>query len=189
MRVSGGKYKNKKILTALKHSEATYRPSSERTRQSIFNLLLNSDKFSNHQPKGAVVADVYCGSGSFGIEALSRDAEFVFFVDQSPEQLKLTQKNLSLIHEEDHSKMVRCDATNLPPATKAANIVFIDPPYKCNLVNPTIKSLVNQKWIANHGLIIIEHSEHEVINFTDSIKLLDERVYGKTKLTFCVYEE
>ena len=105
MRISGGKHKNRRIATSFKSKERTnsenlgYRPTAERTRQAIFNIIENSPRFPERFLIDATVADVFCGSGSFGMESLSRGAKHVYFLDASAEHIDLARQNITHINE------------------------------------------------------------------------------------------
>ena len=186
MRITGGKHKNRKIITLSKgNKKLNYRPTAERTRLAIFNLIENANYFPINFLNGAVVADIFCGSGSFGIEALSRGASKAVFVDQSAEQLELVAQNLRAVGEEKNAAFVRSDATLLPKATIKIDLVYLDPPYHLSLPEKCLLSLKNGNWLAKDNMIIIEQGEKDKITLPEKFELLDERRYGKTKIIIC----
>lgn len=188
MRITGGKHKNRKIQTLSKgNKELNYRPTAERTRLAIFNLLENAKYVPIGILKNAVVADIFCGCGSFGIEALSRGASRAVFVDQSSDQLELVAKNLKMLNEEGNAIYLRSDATLLPKSTIKLDIVYLDPPYHLGLSEKCLMSLVKGNWFAEENLIIIEQGEKDKITIPTGFELLDERRYGKTKIIMCKY--
>ncbi len=188
MRITGGKFKNRKIQTLTKkNKDIKYRPTAERTRLAIFNLLENANYVPIGMIDGAVVADIFCGCGSFGIEALSRGASKAVFVDQSSDQLELVSLNLKSLNEEQNGIFLRFDATNLPKATIKLNIVYIDPPYHLGLAEKCLATLVKGEWFADEHIVVIEQGEKDKITLPDSFELLDERNYGKTKVVMCRY--
>lgn len=183
MRITGGIFKNHKIQTKTS-AKFNYRPTSEKTRLAIFNILDNSPKLPFNTITGCVVADIFCGSGSFGLEALSRGAEKVIFVDQSPEQLALAKQNLASLKQADNGIMLRFDVTNLPEAKIKCNVIYIDPPYHEDILEQSLKRLVKYNWIAPENIIILESSAENKFILPKEFKLLDERSYGKVKLSF-----
>ncbi len=186
MRITGGKYKNRKILTLSKgNKKISYRPTAERTRLAIFNLIENANYFPVGILNGAVVADIFCGSGSFGIEALSRGAGKSVFIDQSAEQLELVAQNLRVIGEEKNAVFIRSDATLLPKSTIKINLVYLDPPYHLGLSEKCLVSLMKGDWFAKDNIIIIEQGEKDKITLPANFEMLDERRYGKTKIVIC----
>ncbi len=188
MRITGGKHKNRKIQTLSKgNKELNYRPTAERTRLAIFNLLENAKYVPIGILKNAVVADIFCGCGSFGVEALSRGASKAVFVDQSSDQLELVAKNLKMLNEDGNAIYIRSDATLLPKSTIKLDIVYLDPPYHLGLSEKCLMSLVKCNWFAEENLIIIEQGEMDKITIPAGFELLDERRYGKTKIIMCKY--
>lgn len=189
MRITGGKHKNRKIITQTKvNLKVTYRPTAERTRLAAFNILLNARYIPENYLKDAVVLDIFCGCGSFGLEAISRGASKVFFIDQSPEQLDLVKLNLQTIGEASKSTLIRCDATTLPKPTSKCKIVYIDPPYNTEgITEKVLTELVKSEWLAPHNAIIIELNRTANVEMPEGFEVIDTRVYGKTKLLICTY--
>jgi 16S rRNA (guanine966-N2)-methyltransferase len=190
MRISAGKHKNRKIVTALKSKggqgeELHYRPTSERTRQAIFNIIENSSKISEHILKNAVVADICCGSGSFGLEALSRGAKRVYFIDASLEQIELVKFNIESIKETPNAHFIKARIPAIPLGSEKCDIIFIDPPYWSKLIPETLVNLASNGWLAENHVIIIELSKREEPVLTNEFEIFDLREYGKTKLIFC----
>lgn len=186
MRISGGKYVNKKIITHTKvNKDVEFRATAERTRQAIFNIIQNANFIPENFLKDAIVGDLYCGSGSFGLEALSRGAGKAIFADQSAEQLEIVKKNLEYLGETENAKLIRADITNIPKMDLNCKLVYIDPPYNMNLVKPTVKSLIKSGWLAKEHLIVVESAKQEDLEEFDDLKVLDVRLYGRSKVTFC----
>src|SRR5690606_2660561 len=118
------------------------RPTSEFAREAIFNILahskhgLNGEGFTEQR-----VLDVFCGTGAFGLEALSRGASSVTFIDQSRESIAAARHNAARMHEEDHVEFLLADATRLGHARKSYSLVFLDPPYFGKMIEPALNSL------------------------------------------------
>jgi 16S rRNA (guanine966-N2)-methyltransferase len=189
MRITGGIHKNRKIVTQTKTNlKVSYRPTAERTRLAVINILLNAKYIPENFITDAIVADVFCGCGSFGLELISRGAAKVFFIDQSPEQLEVVKQNLQTINEFPKSIMIRCDATMLPRCTKPCKIVYIDPPYKTvGITEKVLAELIKSEWLAPHNVIIIELDRGAKVELPENYELIDTRTYGKTKLLICTY--
>jgi len=115
MRITTGKYKNKPIITQLKGTEVKYRPTTEKTRMAVFNLIAHSKFVEPDLIKDALVADICCGSGAFGIEALSRGAAKVYFIDRDYAQIKLAKTNIAHLKEEQNSVFITSDAEKTLP--------------------------------------------------------------------------
>jgi 16S rRNA (guanine966-N2)-methyltransferase len=184
MRVTAGKYKNKRIATKLKGSEAKYRPTAERTRMAVFNMLVHSSTVDERILDGAVVADICAGCGSFGIESLSRGAARVYFIDKDPAQIRLIRHNIASLAEEVNSVFVSADATKLVPMPDKFNIVYIDPPYILNIASEVLSSVAKNVMLDERHIIIIEANLREVMVFPPNFTVLDQREYGRTKVIF-----
>jgi len=172
MRIIAGKHKGRKIELA---KEATgVRPTSEFAREAIFNILTH-----NYSVVDKDVLDVFCGTGAFGLEALSRGAKSVTFIDQSREALLSARHNATRMNEAEHVEFVQANATKLGRARKSYGLIFLDPPYFEKLLPPTLESLHNGGWISPDGLIVAEHDAKENIEFPPMFEAIDQRKYGR----------
>ncbi|NBX03681.1 MAG: 16S rRNA (guanine(966)-N(2))-methyltransferase RsmD [Alphaproteobacteria bacterium] len=188
MRIISGKHKGRRI--ELGKDAVTVRPTSEFAREAIFNILTHS----KHIPDGAAYAgkqvlDVYCGTGAFGLEALSRGAAKVTFIDKAREALATTKHNVVRMHEEETTDFLLADATRLPRARSAYSLIFLDPPYFSKLIEPTLASLLAGGWIEKGGLIVVEHDAKEAITLTPEFEVLDERRYGRAQVNLLRFKE
>lgn len=159
------------------------RPTSSRARESVFNILMhrymeNGDSYII----GQSVADICCGSGAMGLEALSRGAEHAVFVDTNSDSLKLARRNVQKFGALDESDFVQSDAVKLPAARKACQVVFIDPPYGKNLLPAILKSLKEKNWVAEGGLVLVEQEASEPLPETEHFALVEERKYGRSRI-------
>ncbi len=173
MRVIAGKYKGRKIECP---SGDKIRPSSDMLRGAVFNILQFAVDWEN-----ANVLDVCCGTGAFGIEALSRGAKFAGFIDSAREALDVTKHNLMKLNEDKFETMLHA-VENLPAARKQYDVIYIDPPYLVGLVPKALKSLKEKNWIAPKAIILAEVSERDKLVLPDGFKIKDERRYGNSKL-------
>ncbi len=184
MRITGGKLGGRRLVTP---EDANVRPTSDRTRQAIFNMLRHKDFDIGFEIEGAAVADLFAGTGALGIEALSHGARWCLLVDDSADSRALQRENVEALGLTGVTRIWRRDATDLGPLGPAAggpfNLVFMDPPYRKNLIPPTLKSLKDGGWLADKALIIVESDAIEEIDLS-GFTLLDERDYGETKLRF-----
>ncbi len=184
MRITAGKYKNKRIETKLKGSDTRYRPTTERTRMAVFNVLLHSSVIDERIIENAIVADVCAGCGSFGIEALSRGAAKVYFIDKDPFQIKLIRRNIESISEVNNTVFVSADATKIIPMPDKFNIVYIDPPYTMGLASEILKSISKNIMLDELHIIIVEALKREVLTYPEGFEVIDHREYGRTKVVF-----
>ncbi len=183
MRIIGGIYKGKKILLP---KDLSTRPLKDLTKESIFNIIEHSNKFSINLNNSDVL-DLFSGTGSFGIECLSRGAKHVFFVEYYKEILPILKKNLIKLKLSDSYKIVEDNIfsnLNFNTFKKKFDIIFLDPPYKENDLTKLIQTLVNEKFLKNNGILIIHrHKNHKDV-FTKNIKIIEEKKYGISKIIF-----
>ena len=185
MRITGGKFGGRTLATP---RDARVRPTSDKVRQAIFNILLHNDFGAGFTLEGARVADLFAGTGALGIEALSHGASFCLFVDDAAESRALIRENVEALALTGASKIWRRDATKLGPMAAGAGgsfeLVFLDPPYRMGLIAPALTSLRDGGWLADGAVLVAEIAEDEDVPSTDGFTRLDERVYGDTRVMF-----
>jgi 16S rRNA (guanine966-N2)-methyltransferase len=188
MRVTGGKLGGRRLIAP---DDARVRPTSDRTRQAIFNILEHRDFNIGFRVENAAVADLFAGTGALGIEALSRGARFCLLVDDSAESRALERENIEALGLTGATKIWRRDATDLGPLGTGAggpfDLVFLDPPYRKNLIAPALKSLREGGWLAARALLIAETSKGEIFDGA-GYETLDTRDYGETEISFLTPE-
>jgi len=185
MRIIGGKFKGKTIASP--PHEGT-RPTSDRTREMIFNVLLHNPSFGAEIIRDKAALDVFAGTGALGLEAYSRGANPVQFIENNPETLSILKKNaqacgLSL------STILAIDAQKLRNAPHSFDLIFLDPPYHKNLILPTLTTLILQGWISEDAVIIIEIAKNEPFSPPPFLKVITERTSGAAKVLFCFYHK
>ena len=179
LRIIAGQHRGRRIETS---DVKTLRPTSSRTRAAIFNILShgafsgedNSPFLSRH------VADLFCGSGALGFEALSRGAAGVTFVDQSQDALNLVRTTAERFKEMSHARLMRSDSSQLPLSSVRHSLVFIDPPYNSGLAPKSLTSLKRQGWLEKDAVCVVEVSSHETFEAPEGFSVFDEREYGNT---------
>jgi 16S rRNA (guanine966-N2)-methyltransferase len=183
MRIVAGKFRG---LTLATPKDARVRPTSDRVREAIFNVLAHNDFGFGFKIEGARVLDLFAGTGALGLEALSRGARYVLFVDDHAESRGLIRRNVEAAHATGATKIWRRDATGLgdlpPNAGGPFDLVFMDPPYRRGLVAGALASAQHGRWFAPHALIVAEMAEDETFAAPDWVESLDERAYGDTKI-------
>ncbi|MBN9554443.1 MAG: 16S rRNA (guanine(966)-N(2))-methyltransferase RsmD [Alphaproteobacteria bacterium] len=184
MRITGGKLGGRRLFAP---DDARVRPTSDRTRQAIFNILEHRDFDIGFTVENAAVADLFAGTGALGIEALSRGARFCLLVDDAAESRALQRENVEALGLTGVTKIWRRDATDLGPLGAGAggpfDLVFLDPPYRKDLISPALQSLRDGGWLATHALLVIETAKGE--NFdAPGYEKLDARDYGETEIAF-----
>lgn len=182
MRIVGGLYRGKKLKPPL---TAGTRPTSDRTRETIFNMLLNNPAFGPHVLRDKAVLDVFAGTGALGLEALSRGAKSVTFIESSKDVLPTLRANLKAF-EHDALHVVEQDARSVRSNPGAPfNLIFMDPPYHQGLVIPALAQLLSKRWIDAQAVILIEVAKDEILEVPSWLDLVVERVSGAAKLLFC----
>jgi 16S rRNA (guanine(966)-N(2))-methyltransferase RsmD len=182
MRVIGGKFKGLKLIPP---NDLGIRPTSDRLKEALFSIL-DSKKYNINIHNSSVI-DICSGTGALGIEALSRGANKIYFIDQETKSIQIIQKNISKlkINNEDKIfiKVIKDKSTKaLKKINHVFDIVLIDPPYKTKIIEETLQDLKNYNLIKTHSYIFAESSNAEIFDF-NGYELLDTKKYGKSKLT------
>lgn len=163
---------------------AHLRPTSDRVREAIFNLLINGKLGggTGNPVTGARVLDLFAGTGALGLEALSRGAAEVTFVDDGAKALALLRANIAKLRVEGETRILRQDARRLPPNAGAPyTLVFLDPPYGKALGEAALTVAAHGGWLAPNAMIVWEESvaPSAPVGFTQ----VDQRRYGDTVVT------
>ncbi len=177
MRIVAGKYKGR---TLLEFSGNDIRPTADKVRESLFNII-------QFKTPNSVFLDLYSGTGAMGIEALSRCAKSVTFNDLSKSSLSLVKKNLEKLKVDDEFEISNCDAVRFLTSTnKKFDIIFIDPPYKSDQKYDSLNFCYSA--LNDDGIVIFE-DEKEWQGQAEGLVAYDKRKYGRVHLTFFRKEE
>lgn len=183
MRVIAGKYKYKKIERELKGLKTDFRPTKSIVRESVFNIISNYEMKGVFTLKGANVLDAFCGSGAYGIEALSRGADTTYFVNKHSNELALARRNIeSLGDDELDAHFIVADATKLDRINAAIDLIFIDPPYYKGLWCGCLEAIRDNLTLNDGHLIILELAIREDFELIEGFNCLNNKVYGNTKI-------
>lgn len=182
MRIVSGSLRGRNIETP---SGKNTRPTSDQTRESLFNIL----KHAEWSPSldGAIVADIFAGSGALGFEAVSRGADFCLFVEMEPKARAAIRKNIDKMRLSEYTRLHRFDATKLKIAP--GNLrgpfthVFMDPPYNKGLWRPVLRRIAMQGLMAENGIIILEVGAEEEVEIR-GYEILSERLWGAARVLF-----
>src|SRR5215468_2576032 len=186
MRIVGGRYRGRRLLAPA--GEAV-RPTSDRAREALFNILSHGSFAANGSPfAGQNVLDAFAGTGAFGLEALSRGARNAAFIENNREALAVLRRNIAALEEEDRTRIVAGDATRPPRAPFACAVAFLDPPYNSGAADAALPALAAAGWLAPNGLVIVEVAAREAFEAPAGFTRIDERVYGAARLEFLRYE-
>ena len=182
MRIIGGKHRGQRLVAP---SGRSTRPTSDRVRESIFNILAHNTLRSSIE--SVRVLDLFAGSGALGFEALSRGARFCQFVENDAEARAIIRRNAETLGVTGICKIWRRDATQLGRCAPQApfDLVFIDPPYGKNLGSAALASLLDGQWLSPNAMIMLEESTRAPLPIPPQLELVDVREYGDTKVIFC----
>ncbi len=185
MRIVAGKYRSR-ILKAPEGD--AIRPTSDKLRGAIFNMLRSRGVLANEYARARAM-DVFCGTGALGLEALSQGAEDCVFVDNSRTSLDLARENAAALKVGSEGIFILKDAAKMgarPEAVAARSLVFLDPPYRKNLVAGALASLQDGGWLAAEAFIAIEAEKDFVAALPGGFSIKDSRDYGETKLILAI---
>jgi 16S rRNA (guanine966-N2)-methyltransferase len=180
MRIEAGAHKGTKLIAP---EGDDVRPTSDRARQAIFNMLMH--RFE--AVEGARVLDAFAGSGALGLEALSRGAESLVAMELARPALDALKRNITACHENARTLVFACNALDPPkaqPRYAPCSLVFLDPPYGKGLIAPALVALTNAGWIAPGALIVAEMGLPEDLSELEGLSIEDERRYGKARIVF-----
>ena len=186
MRIIGGKFKGKKLLEP---NDKETRPLKDLTKESIFNIINHSNKFSIDIKK-AYILDLFSGVGSFGIECLSQGASHVTFIEKYEGVLPILKNNLINLKSETNYEIIQSDILNnfkFKILKSRYDIIFLDPPYKEKALENILNIIIENKILKDNGIIIIHRHKKEIDEFPKNFQLIDEKKYGISKIIFGSY--
>lgn len=180
MRVIAGKAKGRNLLSPVGMGT---RPTLDRIKESIFNIIQNN-------VYGRTALDVFAGTGSLGLEAVSRGAKECYLVDKGKETYGFLKQNVQNLHFEQECKCLNMDSYEALRYFGNNNItfdlIFVDPPYRKDMIPPAIEIITDKKLLSKDGIIVSKiDSIEEIYEGNNEIKLVDHRKYGNT--TICIY--
>ena len=184
MRIISGKLKGS-VLYITKDKKT--RPLKDIARESIFNLLIHSKKISFELEK-ANVLDLYSGTGSFGLECLSRQAQNVYFVEKDKNAIEILKKNINKLKLKEKTKVFFNDVSDLVEKQNIFespfDLIFCDPPFKNINVNKLVETIFNKNLLKKRGVIILHRNKNTKEKLPNFLNLLEERNYGLSKIIF-----
>tara|TARA_B100001063_G_C16661070_1_gene501101 strand:- start:344 stop:904 length:561 start_codon:yes stop_codon:yes gene_type:complete len=182
MRIIAGKLKGRKIIFP---DNKNTRPLRDFVKESIFNIIENSNKFK-FKIKDSIILDLFSGSGSFGLECVSRGSKEVIFFENYPETLKILQKNIDQLKLSKKCEIFNYNSFDFSDQKKISekkfDLVFIDPPYEEQNINLLIEDILKKKILRRNGVIIIHRHKKDDVEITHKFKILDIRFYGISKI-------
>ncbi|TCP60057.1 16S rRNA (guanine966-N2)-methyltransferase [Rhodovulum bhavnagarense] len=180
MRIIAGRNRGLSLASVGKGDKGAHlRPTTDRVRESLFNLILNGPY--GDPVTGARVLDLFAGTGALGLEALSRGAAQVTFVENGAKAAALIRENVAKCRAGSETRLIRRDATRLGAHDGAPfDLVFLDPPYGKGLGERALVAALAGGWIARGALILWE--EGAAVTPPEGLRLLDSRRYGDTRI-------
>lgn len=184
MRIIGGRFRGKQLATpGSVAARRQLRPTSDRAREALFNMLAHGHHAEPPLPEGRRVLDLFAGTGALGLEALSRGASFAVFVEDDPAARALIHENVERLQLTGDTKVWRRDATRLGPCRGAAfDLIFADPPYGQDLGGAALASAREGGWIAPGATVVLEIGRGEKAPDLPGLRLVEDRQYGENRI-------
>ncbi|ETX13824.1 DNA methyltransferase [Roseivivax halodurans JCM 10272] len=180
MRVVAGRFRGRTLASVGKGDPGAHlRPTTDRVREALFNML-GGGRFGDPFD-GARVLDLFAGTGALGLEALSRGASHVTFVESGRKAQGLIRNNVTTLDVAAETALIGRDALKLPGAEAPATLIFLDPPYGKSLGSKALAAASAGGWIAPGALVVWEESAPQTA--PDGFTLLETRRYGDTHVT------
>jgi len=179
MRIVGGASRGAKLEAP---EDGSIRPTADRTREAVFNILSHG-RFGEAPPyRDAVVLDAFCGTGAMGLEALSRGAGHLVLMDKDPAAITVAGRNVTRLGAAGRCEIIRADATKPPRARRAASLIFLDPPYREDLAVSALAALDAAGWIAAGAVVVVETDLRDPLEAPAGFTLIDDRRQGRARL-------
>jgi len=183
MRIIGGEFKGRKILAPV---DKKTRPLRDLTKESIFNIIKHSKKFDINLENSNVL-DLFSGVGSFGLEALSRGAKNVTFVERYSASLTILKKNINNLNLNQKCSIFEKDIVgnfNFKILNKFFDIFFLDPPFIEKNISYLLLKIYNSNILKKESIFIIHRNSKEKDKLPEEFKILEEKKYGLSRIIF-----
>ncbi|MDE2463591.1 MAG: 16S rRNA (guanine(966)-N(2))-methyltransferase RsmD [Alphaproteobacteria bacterium] len=188
MRITSGRFKGRALHTP---PDRRTRPTSDKVRQAVFNILVHGDVSAEFALDGATVIDVFAGTGAMGLEAISRGAAYCLFVEEAAAARAIIRQNIEDFGLSGVTKIWRRDGTALGPRPPGAGgpftLAFLDPPYRRGLLIPGLRALAEGDWLSRNAIVVCEAAHDEEIELLMGFEPLDVRLYGESKIFILRY--
>lgn len=179
MRITGGRFKGRTLFAP---PDERVRPSSDKVRQAVFNLLDHHPQLTDFSLQGSRVLDLFAGAGTLGLEALSRGANYCLFVDDSAESRALIRRNIEALDVAGATKIWRRNAAALGRLDTLSpfELAFLDPPYRQDFIEPALAGMRAGGWLVQGAVIVAESDERDCVGPPSGYRTIDRRAYGST---------
>jgi len=184
LRIIAGKHRGRK-LTPLAGDQV--RPTAGRAREAIFNILAHAAFAPRPVYEDAIVLDAFAGSGALGLEALSRGARFVSFMERDRTARAVLSANVAALAAARQTAVLAADALRPPRASAPASLLFLDPPYAEDWASPALTALAAAQWLLPEAVAVVELPVKRDFIPPTGFAPLDERRYGAAKIVFLRY--
>ena len=181
MRIISGKFKG---INLYGPKDKKIRPLKDMVRESIFNFLAHSNKIS-FKLEGSNILDLYSGTGSFGLECLSRRANKIIFIEKEKGAIKILEKNIKKINQDKSTKIINKDTLSFIEKNinnLKFNLIFCDPPFNDKNIEILIGLISQKKLLEKNGIIIIHRNKNIIDKIPDYFNVIEERTYGISKI-------
>jgi 16S rRNA (guanine966-N2)-methyltransferase len=189
MRIVGGTHRGRPIAAP---PDRTTRPTIDRVRESLFNMLLHSPTLmtdaGRSRLEGGIVVDPFAGSGALSFEALSRGAHHAYLFEIDPAARRTILRNAETLDMAGRITLRGADALHPGPAPAPADLVLMDPPYRSGIGTQVLTALARQGWLKPDALAIVETDAKGSFAIPPGFALLEERQQGPARLTFLLHE-
>lgn len=188
MRIVSGRFKARALLSP---SGKGTRPTSDRARQAIFNILEHAAWRPFILPENAYVLDIFAGTGALGLEALSRGAADIIFIENDRAAVTACLGNIDSFGVKGETRLMKADALHPPPLPAGAaprNLVFLDPPYGKGWGAKALSAVAAKGWLAPDAVCVMEMSKKEPEDTPSGFILADTRTYGIAEVRFMIYQ-
>lgn len=173
MRIIAGRFRGRPLTTV---SDLSVRPTTDRAKQTIFDILTNRLDF-----EGIEVLDLFAGSGSLGLEAISRGARHSIFVDRSPQSLQVLESNIETLGCQEQCSVYSAEVFwFLKNTRRSFDVVFVDPPYRLERIAELPEAIYASPVVKEGTYVVMEHSKESPVNPSDSMYEITRKPFGQT---------
>jgi 16S rRNA (guanine966-N2)-methyltransferase len=181
MRIVAGRHRGRRLIGP---ESLDIRPTSDRAREALFNILAHGDYETpkGPMPRDIAVLDVFAGTGALGLEALSRGAASVCFIERNKAAARLIQDTTAAMGEEARVHVLIRDATRPGQAPASFDLVLMDAPYRTEQSEPSLAALAEMGWLNKGCICCVELAKKESFQPDPAFTPLDERQYGAARI-------